>query len=215
MRGKFEDLTGQKFGRLTVIERVINKGKRTMWRCICDCPDKNICVVARSNLGRSTQSCGCLRKEKNAEMRLKHGFDRRKNQKSIYVTWAAMKDRCYNPHNSRYVGYGGRGIEVCGRWRDDFEAFYEDVSKLPHYGEKGYSLNRIDNDRNYELSNVEWATNKKQANNRRTNHTITYNGQTCTLAEWAEKLNMNYSTLNRRINKLNWTIEKALKTPVK
>lgn len=217
--GKFKDLTGQKFGRLTVIERAPNKGKRTMWKCVCSCPKKTVCIVGGGNLVRGHhQGCGCVMKDKNAKMHLKHGFNKRNDRKGIYSTWATMKARCYNPKNQKYYRYGGRGITVCPEWLDKengFINFYNYVSELPHFGEKGYTLNRIDNDGNYEPGNVEWSDDVTQANNRRTSHFISYNGETHTIAEWAKILNMNYGTLSRRINVLKWSIEKALNTPVK
>ena len=111
------------------------------------------------------------------------------------------------------MDYGGRGITIDKHWKDDFQAFYNDVSKLPHFDEKGYSLDRIDNNGNYELSNVRWATRKEQNNNKRNNHLIEHNGEKHTLAEWARLLGINRKTLNTRINQLHWDIDRAFTTP--
>ena len=92
-----------------------------------------------------------------------HGF----KGTNIYNTWCNMKQRCNNKNYFQYEYYGGRGITVCDEWQNSFEAFYEHVSQLPHYGEEGYSLDRINNDGNYEPGNVRWATRKEQMNNRR------------------------------------------------
>ena len=103
---------------------------------------------------------------------------------------------------------------MCDRWRDSFEAFYEDVSKLPDFKREGYTINRIDNDGNYELNNVEWANDKTQANNKRNNHLLTYNGKTQTIAQWADEIGINQHTLYNRILAYHWTVERALTTPV-
>lgn len=131
----------------------------------------------------------------------------------VYNVWRDMRQRCYNKNNPKYPRWGGRGIEVCERWRDSFEAFYEDVSKLPHYGDKGYSLNRIDNDGNYEMNNVEWSTAKVQANNRNTSRYLFYNNETHTIAEWAEIKAIPYRTLHKRL-KDGWAVDEAIETPV-
>lgn len=164
---KLADLTGQKFGRLTVIERAENIGDRTRWKCQCDCG--NEIIVYATNLKRGlTKSCGCY--GKNFPSHLKHGHG--KHGDSTYNVYTLMKSRCYNTNNKAYKNYGGRGIAVCDEWLHDFKAFYDYVSVLPHFGEAGYSLDRINNDGNYEPNNVRWATKKEQANNRRTSKNI-------------------------------------------
>ena len=208
--GNFIDLTGQKFGRLTVIERAGNNKCRTdAWLCKCSCGEERVIDSRRLTSG-NTKSCGCYKAEYIRVARQKHGKSRTK----IYTKWKTMKDRCYNPKSNQYKNYGARGIITDTRWKDDFQVFYDDVSKLPHFGEEGYSLNRIDNDGNYELSNIEWATNIEQQNNKRNNHLIEYNGKTQTLTQWAMKYGLNFWTLKERL-KRGWSIEKALTTPTK
>jgi len=119
-----------------------------------------------------------------------------------------MKQRCTNPKNKRYSSYGGRGITVCDRWVE-FENFLEDMGERP----PGLSLERIDNDGNYEPGNCTWTTAKQQARNNRHNHMITYNGTTLPLVAWSEKVNIPYDILKSRLNKLRWPIHKALTTP--
>lgn len=159
---KFTDLTGRKFGRLTVLKRVENKGGHLCWECLCDCG--NIKIVRGFHLcDGHTLSCGCLQKERTAETHTTHGM----NQSRLHKIWIGMKNRCFNPKNYGFKNYGGRGIKVCDEWKDDFQAFYDHVSQLPHFGEEGYSLDRINNNGNYEPGNVRWATRTEQNKNKR------------------------------------------------
>ena len=160
---QLKDLTGQKFNRLTVISREPNdKRGQAMWLCQCECG--NYVVVKGSNIRNNhTQSCGCLQKEKTIEASTKHGKARSKP----HIVWKGMIQRCFNPKHTGFENWGGRGVTVCDEWKNDFQVFYDYVSQLPHFGEKGYSLDRINNDGNYEPGNVRWATPKEQANNRR------------------------------------------------
>lgn len=165
------DLSGQKFGRLTVIEKAgSTKHGAIKWLCKCDCGNESIVIGDELRKGKTT-SCGCYAKEIARETAKKHIAGKNKTHGKagtlIYKEWSEMKRRCNSPKDDNFKNYGGRGIKVCDRWQNSFEAFYEDVSKLPHFGEKGYSLDRINNDGNYEPNNVRWATAKQQANNRR------------------------------------------------
>lgn len=204
---RFVDLSGQKFGRLTVIGRAQNKGNKTMWLCKCDCGNET--VVAGGNLKNShTQSCGCFGDESRVETHTTHGMSETK----LYSTWLSRKRRCFSPEYPAYHNYGGRGISMCDEWKNDFGAFYRDVSKLPHFEEEGYSLERIDNDGDYEPSNCKWATHKEQANNRRSNILITYNNKKQTLKQWTDELGLDYKKIRRRITALHWTAERAFNT---
>lgn len=156
---KIIDLKGKKFGKLTVLERAKNKGCKVAWKCVCECGNFTIARASDLRSG-NTKSCGCLSYEPT---NFKHGH----SQEPIEKTYNNMKQRCFNPKNKRFEDYGGRGITVCEEWKNDFQAFYDYVSALPHFGEKGYSLDRINNDGNYEPDNVRWATQKEQANNKR------------------------------------------------
>ena len=211
---KFIDLSGQKFGRLTVISRAKSNTRDARWLCKCICGNEKI-ILGYNLKNGITKSCGCLQRELSSK-RLKMNNHQRKHGlygTRIYRTWAHMKERCYNPTANNYCNYGGRGIKVCQCWKNSFQAFYDDVSKLPHFGEKGYSLDRINNDGNYEINNVRWATAKEQANNQRTNHLETYNGKTQTISQWASEFGINSDKLRLRIKRLGWSIEKALNTP--
>lgn len=203
MRGKFIDLTNKKYGRLTVLSKA--KGERepsgrirTMWNCKCDCGNN---VIVSSNHLRTghTKSCGCITN--------KHGmFGTR-----IYKIWDSMKYRCFNKNHNQYHNYGGRGITVCDEWLE-FIPFYEWAMA------NGYSdnltLDRKDVNGNYCPENCRWADDITQHNNTRKNRYIEFEGETHTLAEWARIKGMKYVTLNTRINKYHWPIEKALTQPV-
>ena len=152
-----------RFGRLVVIERIENTTyNKAQFKCKCDCGNyKN--VAAKSLRNGRTKSCGCLLSEKSTQRVTRHGL---RNNK-LYTTWSMMKSRCNNQNATRYECYGGRGIKVCDEWMNDFKTFYNYVSKLPHFNEPGYTLDRINNDGNYEPGNVRWATRKEQNINRR------------------------------------------------
>ena len=190
--GKIIDLTGQKFNRLEVLEFVEVKKKFSYWLCRCDCGNE---VIVRGNDLKSgkTQSCGCFCREFSKKRFTKHGMRYTK----IYSTWLNMKNRCENPNDKRHPQYGGRGIKVCERWHN-FENFYDDVSKLPHFGEKGYSLDRIDVDGDYCPENCRWANAKEQARNTHKNIFVEYNGIKMALSEASEKSGIFYQTLHQR-----------------
>lgn len=122
-----------------------------------------------------------------------------------YGVWCEMVARCTKPTHAWYSHYGGRGIKVCDSWRKSFSAFYEDMGSKPD----GTSLDRIDNDGNYEPGNVEWRTAKQQNNNTSRNRFVTYKGKTMTISEWADYTGIKYVTLYRRIAQ-NWPLSKAL-----
>ena len=130
----------------------------------------------------------------------------------IYHIWCDMKRRCKNPKNKRYNRYGGRGICVCEEW-ENFENFYDWA--IQNGFEKNLTLDRIDVNGNYEPENCRWISRKEQMRNTRSNHLLTYNGDTKTMAEWAEIAGIPYSTLKQRINKYNYSVEKALTKPAK
>lgn len=208
---KVIDLTGRRFGRLTVIERHgSDKRGSALWRCVCDCGNE-VVVVSGSLRSGNTQSCGCLWLERTKEAIQTHGM----TNTACYHRWEKMLQRCRDKNNSDYKDYGGRGIAVCAEWESNFTAFYNYVSHLPHFGEPGREIDRIDNDKNYEPGNVRWSTRKEQCNNRRSNLMITYKGKTQTATQWSEELGIPYHVIRHRIFKAGWSAEKAFTTPVK
>jgi hypothetical protein len=195
---------GDKYGRLSVINEVKKDGIYRKVKCICDCGNHCIVLLASLKAGQ-TKSCGCYRKEKASNRRICG-----EEVKIEYKTWYDMHRRCYNKKYSKYIDYGGRGISVCDRWFS-FENFIHDIGKRPS---AKHSLDRIDNNGNYEANNCRWATGSEQNSNRRSSNIITHCGETLSICQWEKKLGFKKSTISARF-KLNWSIEKALTTKVR
>lgn len=214
------DLSGLRFGRLSVIEyshTSIGTCRHSNWVCLCDCGQT--CVVGKGNLSSGhTQSCGCLAIERAVDANITHGYGRRGVKKSrLYRTWSSMIQRCRNNKSPVFASYGGRGIAVCPRWssfelfRDDMEEEYRGHSRL--FTEKNTTLERKDNNKGYFKENCCWTTREGQASNRRSNHLITCKGKTQTLSKWSREVGVSVSTLRNRIGS-GWDIDKALETPI-
>lgn len=181
------DLTGQQFGRLTVIEFEGLRGMNRAWRCICECGTEATAITSRLTGGR-TRSCGCLVSENN----ITHGL----SKTPTYRSWKAMVHRVQDTgrHDSQY--YAGRGITVCARWLE-FESFLADMGERP----EGMSIDRTDNDRGYEPGNCRWATKLEQMRNRSNTRTLEVDGRTKTIKEWAEATGISYFALYNRVKK--------------
>ena len=201
------DLTGQKFGRLTVVGYSHTKNGNSYWHCVCECGNVTI-VYGRDLKNGNTKSCGCLSREITRERVFKHG----QRHSRLYHIWRDMKKRCCNPHSHDYQCYGGRGITVCDEWKTDFQAFYNWA--MANGYREDLTIDRIDVNGGYNPLNCRWATMKEQCNNRTSNRLLTYNGLTITMAEWAQKANIPYRVVKDRINRCGWSVDRALTTPV-
>lgn len=190
------DLTGKRYGMLTVIEYVGTRGRRhhSYWKRSCDCGRE---VIARGShlISGNIKSCGCLRSVANKEKSSQNGLSRSR----IYNTYYGMLKRCYLSSNASYDRYGGRGIGVCEEWRSDFKNFYE-WAMQNGYGD-GKSIDRIDVNGDYCPGNCRWVNAKHQANNRTNTTYITFSGQTRSASEWAEITGIPRVTIKNRIRK--------------
>lgn len=205
INGKFQDIAGQRFGKLIAVEplRKIGRGG-AYWRCACDCGGEAISTL-RDILRGKSQTCGCSRRIKLVERNTTHGL----SQSPTYQAWINLRDRCDNPKNKQYADYGGRGITYDPAWLL-FEYFLEDMGEAP----VGLQIDRERNDGNYCKENCRWVTRLVNANNKRNNRMLTFNGRTTTLAELARIVGIDHRVLYRRLG-LGWTVERAATEPVK
>jgi hypothetical protein len=202
----FDNLTGKRFGRLLVIRRIgrpDRPGQSTIWECRCDCGVVRQLPATYLKQGQ-TKSCGCLRQEMYGRQSRTHGG----SGTPEYCSWCKMLRRCYNPTDRSFGNYGKRGISVCDRWRgktDGFVNFISDMGKKPS---RRHTLDRINNDGNYDPSNCRWATPAMQSRNRRCVILHKADGLTMCAAEWASRLGVSASDLCRII-KFGFTMQEA------
>jgi len=176
-----------------------------MWCCKCDCGNEPI-VSSNDLIREHTRSCGCLRKETTPINCIKHGL----SKSPEYGVWNNMVQRCCNSNDLGYINYGGRGIRVCTRWLHSFEKFYADMGPRPS---DQHSIDRRDNDGNYEPGNCRWATQEEQANNKRDTIVVTYGDKKYSATLLAREHNINPSTFITRLNR-NWSVEDAVERPI-
>lgn len=188
------NIAGQRFGRLTVIERVASTKAQAHWRCVCDCGKETV-VRSQDLRNGHTKSCGCYGLEVSASHT--PSFSTHKESRSrLYRVWIGMKGRCNNCENKDYSYYGGRGIKVCPEWDKSYEAFRDWALASGH--QDALTIDRIDVNGNYCPENCRWVNMKTQMNNTRANRRITQNGETRTMAEWAERTGIAYETIRYR-----------------
>lgn len=195
-----QDLAGKKFGKLTAISISHKKDSGAFWHCECECGNKTIVRSAKLNNG-STRSCGCLIGTSGTHLLSKT---------TEYSIWTNIKTRCYNPKHRYFYRYGGRGIVLCERWSESFENFLADMGPRPS---PKHTIDRINNDGNYEKANCRWATMQEQQNNKSSNEHIEYFGVRLTLAEAGRISHLKESAIRRRL-KLGWTINNAMSAPL-
>lgn len=211
------ELTGQKFGRLTVESQnpVRTLDGKIRWNCVCDCGNRST-VVGSSLIKGLTSSCGCYHKERVSEVgksNIVHGM----TSAPEFEAWCSMIQRCTNQSHKAYSYYGGRGITVCERWLNSFEAFYEDMGPRPS---PEHSIDREENNKGYYKDNCRWATLIEQNNNRRNNVFYDYKGQQHTLLQLAEmpeaiQNGINDKTIYARINHYDYSVEEAINRPIR
>jgi hypothetical protein len=206
MRKPDYEMVGKKIGSLTVISFSEIRNGRSYWNVICDCGEsKNVRIDAL----KPNSTCNKCKSNKQRLRMLEHGD----THTMIYDIWRGIKARCNNPKSPCYNRYGGRGIKICDEWSKSYKKFKDYVSKLDNFGLKGYSLDRINNDGNYEPGNVRWADAKTQANNKCTNHYLSLNGKTQTITQWSRELNIKPNTLRNRIQ-MGWPDIEVLTRPI-
>lgn len=200
------DLTGQRFGRLTVLRRAEHKrGEKVIWVCRCDCGAEIEARVSHLRTG-NTRSCGCFQRDRASETQATHRMTRTPE----HAAWRNMKARCYNQRNPYYDRYGARGIVVDAAWLGSFEQFLRDMGPRPS---ARHSLDRKDANGPYAAYNCRWATASVQCNNwAHGNHHLELNGERRTIAEWARHIGMRHWTIRNRL-RLGWPIERALTSP--
>lgn len=197
-------------GKLKQIGVSFNADKRWRYKAVfeCDCGNRVVAFVSNVKSG-ATSSCGCVRIAvlEHQTYRITHGM----SNSSEYKIWYGIKDRCLNVENKNYRDYGGRGVTVCERWRNSFEAFFADMGPRPT---RSHSIDRFpDNNGNYEPGNCRWATQTEQQRNRRSNKRLEIDGHKKCIVEWAEESGVPADRIRQRL-KSGWSPDRAVKTNV-
>ena len=202
---KKKDFAGLVFERLTVVQELDKRDSsgNVYWLCQCECGGQRITTSRSLNQGTAL-SCGCLRKERAARATTSHGGSGTR----LHEIWRNMKRRCYNPRATGYDIYGGRGIQICDEWKENFDAFRK--WSLSNGYSDDLTIDRQDSNGNYEPDNCRWVTHKDQANNKRNNKVVTINGVSRTTAEWSEFSGIKVQTIHSRI-RAGWKSEDLLK----
>jgi hypothetical protein len=203
----FIDIKGQKFGRLTVVERTgTNAGKQPIWLCRCECGG-HAYVPSNALRGGKSKSCGCWNLEVRRAVVVLRNTTHGGSKTPEYRTWRSINDRCHNPNDTCYEAYGARGIAVCDRWRESFANFIADMGQKPT---PKHTIDRIDGTKGYSPDNCRWATMLEQQNNRLNNHFIEAFGKRRPIMEWSRMTGIGRATIWNRIVRLGWSPEQAL-----
>ena len=206
---------GKKFNMLEVIGvEKVDYSRSLYFLCKCDCGKETHirydCVLKRNQI-----SCGCI---ENVRKYIDYdGKEKSLHNMKLYPVWKTMNQRCYNPKNNKYRRYGERGIKVCEQWKENNIFGFENFNSwaLENGYKEGLSIDRIDNNGNYEPSNCRWIDNKTQCRNKNNNIVVEYKGEKHCLKEWCEILNLPYTTIFLRIKRYNFSIERAFETPIR
>jgi hypothetical protein len=207
---KRADVVGQTFGFLTVIADAPDR-HRSFRVQVVSCVCGTIKTVSLNALRKGEiKSCGCMKVALGIAANTRHGYSA-KGGRAEYNAWGSMRERCHNPRHHSYSRYGGRGITVCDWWRSDFANFLADMGPRPS---PAHSLDRIDNNGNYEPGNCRWATIDQQASNKRTNVKVSAFGETLHMREWSRRTGLSASGIKRRLAH-GWSPERALSEPAR
>ena len=195
MLNRTKDLTGKRFGRLKILSFAGYQKNKATWLCECDCGNKKVIIGKNITNGKSL-SCGCIQRELLIKNFTKHGASSKKER--LYVIWKNMKSRCFNSSNPSYDRYGGRGITVCEDWKNNYISFRDWAINNGYKDD--LTIDRIDNNGNYEPTNCRWATIKEQSRNRNTNVFVEYNGKIFVVKDFAKIIGIDRHTLSKKIN---------------
>jgi len=197
-----KNLLGQRFGRLVVIQKLPNKNGKTMWLCKCDCGNLTESSCNKLTTG-SKLSCGCYKLDRIKEASTKHSG----KGTPLYNVWRGIKERCYCPNDKAFKYYGGKGIEVCAEWKNNFETFKKWAEENGY--KQGLTIDRLDNDKNYEPTNCRWATMREQSNNKSNISKYELDGKLYSLRDLSEKFNLPIDVLYYRLKRAKWSIERG------
>lgn len=202
-RGKFYDITGQRYGRLTVVAKGASRSGQTSWDCACDC-GASVNVLKHSLVAGVTKSCGCFMRERSRERVIALSTTHGSCHTPEYAVWCGMKRRCENHNQRSFKDYGARGIRVVFT---SFEDFLSEVGPRPS---PEHTIGRIDNDLGYQPGNVRWETTAEQARNKQNTLRVTVRGVSRPLKDHCEAEGVSYQKAWQRIRKYGWAPERAL-----
>lgn len=206
---KIKQFIGKKIHHFTILEDLGTRERyRHYVKVQCDCDAKTIKEIVFEKLFRGTISCGCSSSDSIRKLLTTHG----KTKTKEFNCWQLMRKRCKNINDPRYSYYGGSGITVCPAWDQSFEQFLSDMGEAPS---PIHSIERLDNTKGYFPDNCKWGTPVEQANNKRSNRIVEYNGRCQNLTQWSHEIGIRADTLRNRLDKLNWDVVRTFTTPVK